>query len=761
MANVFEIVVTAKDMASGVMSGVGQAGAAAATSVADNWKKVTAVTATAGAALEAFSRKQNEMTEQTARLGAQMGLTTDEIRDLALESANVTRPLDEVLDLMEIGRQQGIENTAELMEYVAAWDTVADATGESSVELAGMSKVLEGFNVDGPIEAYAAFGFIQQETTLSVGEFLESIQRVLPELGDMDLSLDQTAALLGIMEREMGLTGRVARTELQQAVMQADGSIDDMLTTLGISGETFAEYTLSVEESSDVIERNADIHAETFTVMQKLQFWLTEVMFRYGDLAKILGVLVIPLLAIGPASKAAQLSVTSLKTAVGGLVKTMTFLVAHPAILALGALAASVAIVWKNSKDANAQIAEMRDLLVEAGGSAEEAALGFLSGSDNAKDLELTAAKMGLTMGGLAKLIKVAADNGGDFVGMLESGDENLVGFAEGLLRVQEEGTASDGEILDLVMSLDEMSGALVTASEDADVVTAALDSEAEALRDADKAARESALSTLPEYARASLEVVEATDEVTEATEEATSALLTYLDEQKKAISPLFALMSAEEAVRDIEAELATMRAEGLEDTTAYRDKTLELVSASTDLSIAEETFRIKSGETIEAFQARAREAGLEEDAVARLVSRYITLGEVSTGAQSRASDLFGPGGATGQPFAMGGMVRAPLGTPVAALVHGGEEILTPEDRDAIATALAAPNLVAFRSGGGSGSDQAITQLMRELIVSGNANSDMLVAAMQMGMRLSVDGRDLVDTLGQPLVDEIRVRTGL
>lgn len=349
-------------------------------------------TAAGGAGLEGFARAQAPLTEQSRRLAESLGTTEDEIRDLASASANVTRPLDQVLNTMEIGRQQGIQNTEQLMDFVAAWDTVGDATGESADALAESSKVLAAFNIDDPKEAFTAFGFIQEETTTGVGEFLDSVQRVLPELGTLDLSIDEAAATMGILEREMGLTGRVARRELQGAVREADGDMNVFLDTLGITAEQFEEYNQLVGDSSGVIERNADIYGDAFTPLQRFQSGMERLAFRFSGVADVAGLVAAPLGALGPmmfgANQASQLLagglggklVGGLKAAAGGFKALGMAILTNPLFLIIAAVIAVVAILWYFRDEIMAAIGAAWDWLKESTSAVWEWLKGLWSG---------------------------------------------------------------------------------------------------------------------------------------------------------------------------------------------------------------------------------------------------------------------------------------------------------------------------------------------------------------------------------------------
>jgi hypothetical protein len=273
--------------------------------------KITAAGVAAGAALETFARSQAESNTQTRQLAASLGVSEDAMRDLALETADVGFPLGEVLDLMETGKQLGITSGPALQKYAAFWDTVGDATGESATELgrAGVALASMGIEAGKETEALAAFGFIQEHSTQTVGEFLNIVGRLGPDLNAMGLDVNDTAAVLAILEQEMGMTGRAARTALNEAINESDGTFSGLLDTLGISETTLDGYLEKVEESGGIIERNADIQADEFTVLQKVQNAAEELQYRYGDLATTAGQLAPVLTALGPAFGAAKWAV--------------------------------------------------------------------------------------------------------------------------------------------------------------------------------------------------------------------------------------------------------------------------------------------------------------------------------------------------------------------------------------------------------------------------------------------------------------------
>jgi hypothetical protein len=225
-----------------------------------------------GLAIEGLARSQQDTRAVAGRLAnALEGETTDSVMGLAAEIHNATTDLDNLVASMEIGSQQGIDSGAALQDYALFWDMVGDATGESDVALAGASSSLRAVGIAAGQEkdALGAFGYIAQETTGSVGEFLGFLERTGPELRDMGANVDDAAAILGILEQEFGMTGKVARTEFRKAVGEADGSMSVLLDTLGISETQFAATREEVAASSEVISNNAEAYAESRTKLQE------------------------------------------------------------------------------------------------------------------------------------------------------------------------------------------------------------------------------------------------------------------------------------------------------------------------------------------------------------------------------------------------------------------------------------------------------------------------------------------------------------
>ena len=130
MANQVEIKITAdpKDAEAGLKK-VKTGFQSMKDSIVKNRKAIGVGILAMGAGIEALAQKQAGLTESTRKLANATQFSEGEIRTMASSLSNATFPLDEVLGLMKLGAQQGLESAEALKEYAGFWDTVGDATG--------------------------------------------------------------------------------------------------------------------------------------------------------------------------------------------------------------------------------------------------------------------------------------------------------------------------------------------------------------------------------------------------------------------------------------------------------------------------------------------------------------------------------------------------------------------------------------------------------------------------------------------------------
>ncbi|MDP2365184.1 MAG: phage tail tape measure protein, partial [Ignavibacteria bacterium] len=292
MANLVEVLLKAVDEVTPTIDKISRETAKASGEMQKNWagtgktlQTVGIAAAAVGVGLEALARANAPLLESTRRLADYLDMDSKAMQQLVIDTSNVTFPLKEVLSLMETGTKLGLDSADALQEYAKFWDMVGDATGESSTALAEAGVSLKALGIAAGEEGKAlnAFGFIQKNTTMEIGEFIGAVGRLAPEMKQMGMGVNEAAVILGILQREMGMTSRTSLAEFRRAVTESDGDVEKLKSTLGITAEMFDTYSQKVAESSDVISENARRNNELYTPMQKIQHALSELKYRMGD----------------------------------------------------------------------------------------------------------------------------------------------------------------------------------------------------------------------------------------------------------------------------------------------------------------------------------------------------------------------------------------------------------------------------------------------------------------------------------------------
>ncbi len=392
---VMDILIRAEDQASQVLENVGQSGQQAASWIDRNWQKATLALGAAGAGAETLARRQAPLTEATERLAGSLGTSSGAVRDLAADMSDVTFPVEDVLDLMEIGRQRGLETEEQMREFAESMDYVGDATGLSAQQIAESTVYLEraGISADNVSEAYDAFGYITEQTTADVDEFNKFVGRAGEELGENTPHVNDMAAALGALE-DTGMDAQRAQRQLQQALRETDGDLDAALESLGVTNEAYREEQEAVDGSSEVLERNAEAHEESYTTMERLQHAAEEMTYRYGDLVGVVGDLAPAMMALGPLMKGlslgkaalAKVSVASLIPALSGAIASTwawtAALLANPITWVVGlivGLVAAIVLLWRNWDDVSAWLTESWQSLRERAGEFVEGVISWLA----------------------------------------------------------------------------------------------------------------------------------------------------------------------------------------------------------------------------------------------------------------------------------------------------------------------------------------------------------------------------------------------
>ena len=325
--------------------------------VTDSLIDLDAKEAAAGGALAAIGTGAQEalddtqgMRESLGRTASTMELTTDEANNLAQDLSNATFPIEDATATMDALAQQGVTTEDEMKEVANAADLVADATGttaESVAENAGPALRAMGEDVTDLEEHMDTFTFVARNTTMDVEDFSQMVTKVGPELDEMGLSVDETAAIMSALE-EKGMDSRTAMREFRQAASDAEGDQDELMDSLGLTNDELEAQQDALEDAEGSTKEHAEAANESLSTMDKLRA-------KYDDVKMSAAAAIGPIDAIAPVMQTAGIAAMTLSTINTSAVVPSFVAVASaaaPVVVPLAAITAAVGalyLAWDNN----------------------------------------------------------------------------------------------------------------------------------------------------------------------------------------------------------------------------------------------------------------------------------------------------------------------------------------------------------------------------------------------------------------------------
>ena len=250
-------------------------------------------------ALTDSSMKTNAALSVTA---LQLGFTTKEMRDLAIETANVTFPLEEVTASFDLLTRAGMTNRDQIAATATAFDTLGDAIGLPASEVT--TSLIPAFNAFGiPLEEAATntdtFTHLMRNTTVELSDFSSMVNYLAADLGTMDISMLESVAVMEVLA-DKGIQGSAATREFRTAVSGADGDINLFYEALGVTAAEVATYSSEIEASTGMTEEFAAAANTQFTSMDKIKHAISEATLKYGSLLEPVEALGPSMTALGP-----------------------------------------------------------------------------------------------------------------------------------------------------------------------------------------------------------------------------------------------------------------------------------------------------------------------------------------------------------------------------------------------------------------------------------------------------------------------------
>jgi hypothetical protein len=254
----------------------------------------------AGMKMVSDAKKMNAELGQTALT---LGVSTKEMRNLALATTDVTFPLKSVADTFELLARAGVTSTEEMQNAAKAFDGLADATGSSAEAMADLllpAFKLFGEEIPQTTEELDKFTWMTKKTLVDVSDFGTLLTRMAPYMDDLDMSMEDAIATLAALG-DQGITGTAATLKLRTAITQAASSGEDLNTVLGITKDEINEYKKQMSEATGITEKYAEVANSQYTILDKVKQKLSEFSVSVGSAIEPLEGMFGAMSALGPA----------------------------------------------------------------------------------------------------------------------------------------------------------------------------------------------------------------------------------------------------------------------------------------------------------------------------------------------------------------------------------------------------------------------------------------------------------------------------
>ena len=298
-----------------------------------------------GASLTLLTDKAKKMQAPIRMTALQLGATTKEIRDLALETTNVTFPLEEVTASFDLLTRAGMTNKDAIAATATAFDTLGDATGKTASQITTMMvPAFNAFNIplEDANEYVDLFTHLQRTTTIELESFSGMVNYLAADLDTMDLSLENSIAVMEALA-DKGIQGSSATREFRTAVTAADGDVVAFYEALGLTEAEIGRYTDKLAEAEGMTNEYAAAANTQYGTVDKLKQKVSELTLEYGALLEPLDTLGPILTGLGPMILAFTVLQTS--AAAAGTTLTASIWMTTAALLANPLTWVAIAVV--------------------------------------------------------------------------------------------------------------------------------------------------------------------------------------------------------------------------------------------------------------------------------------------------------------------------------------------------------------------------------------------------------------------------------
>lgn len=254
----------------------------------------------AGLAIISSTKELNALLGVTA---LSLGISTKEMRALALETTNVTFPLEEVQKSFDLLSRAGIKDQQVLKDTATAFDTLGDALGMSASQVTEvMVPAMKTFRLSAEEIAGKTdmMTYMVRNSTISMEDFNTMVGYTDQEMVDAGLTIDDMAAAMMYMSDSGVEPGKVMLREWNKAVTQSKKEGIALTEALGMTSEELERYKSGLEGATGMTQEYADVANEQYTIMDKLKQKWSELTLKSSGFLEPLEPIMAAMTALGP-----------------------------------------------------------------------------------------------------------------------------------------------------------------------------------------------------------------------------------------------------------------------------------------------------------------------------------------------------------------------------------------------------------------------------------------------------------------------------
>lgn len=324
-------------------------------SVDDSAKKMQSALKGTGIAFTAMGAAGLAIISSTKKINAELGvtalnlgITTEEMRDLTLATTNVTFPIKEVVATFDLLARAGVKDIKVLQDTANAFDTLADALGMSASQVTEiMIPAMKTFRLSAEEVAGKTdiMTYMVRNSTISLEDFNTMVGYTSQDMVDAGLTIDDMAAAMMYLSDSGVEPGKVMLREWNKAVTQSQDENISLTEALGMTSDELVTYKAGLEGATGITQTYADTANTQHTIMDKVKQKWSEVTLAASSFLEPLEPILAGMTALGPLM---ILLSTSIGTAVmkwmAHTAAVTASAIAHP-IQTAGIIASKIAII--------------------------------------------------------------------------------------------------------------------------------------------------------------------------------------------------------------------------------------------------------------------------------------------------------------------------------------------------------------------------------------------------------------------------------